>query len=250
MAVSLLTAVLLAGGAVSAEPARAAARPFDAGETLHYQVRVGQGKPSGRGRLSVEAADSVRGEPVVLLSFDVDTKIGFFSVEHQSRSWLSRDRMAALRFEVDEDAPLNSLKDQFEIDPDSRQWSGRRSKGRAPTVEPLDELSFIYFLRTLPLEANERHRLDRHFDPRRNPVDIRVIGREEVRVPAGEFPVVIVEMNVRDPARLGGQGKLRVFLSDDARRLPVRIESSVPVFGRLVLELLPNEPPNQGGVSP
>jgi hypothetical protein len=44
-----------------------------------------------------------------------------------------------------------------------------------------------------------------------------------------------MEMRVHDPRRYRGEGIIRVFLSDDSCRLPVRIESSVPDMGSFVL---------------
>jgi hypothetical protein len=66
---------------------------------------------------------------------------------------------------------------------------------------------------------------------------VRVIGRDTIRTKAGTFPTVIVEMRVKDPRRFNGEGVIRLNLSDDANRYPVRIESSVPVLGKTVLTL-------------
>jgi len=44
-------------------------------------------------------------------------------------------------------------------------------------------------------------------------------------------------MRVKDPERYGGEGVIRLHLSDDVHRYPIRIESSVPVLGATVLTL-------------
>jgi len=105
------------------------------------------------------------------------------------------------------------------------------------TAEPLDELSFVFFLRTLPLAPGDTYSFDRHYDPARNPVRVRVVGRGPLRVPAGEFRAVEVEMRVRDRTRYGGEGVIRIHFTDDARHLPLRLESQIPVAGRMVLAL-------------
>jgi hypothetical protein len=68
-----------------------------------------------------------------------------------------------------------------------------------------------------------------------------VVGREQLTVKAGTFETVLVEMRVRDPARYKGEGVIRIHFSDDDRRLPLRIESTLPVAGTalLTLERLP-----------
>jgi hypothetical protein len=215
----------------------AQARPFGARETLAYRVSIGK-VGGGIGWMRVEPASSLRGEPVSLLRFDFAAKVGPFDVQHHARSWLSRERLASLRYEVDEQVPMRRVKQRFELFPDERRWVGLTGSGASgPSGVLLDELSSLYALRTLALAPGAEHRLDWHFDPRRNPVVVRALRREQLKVPAGEFSTVVVEMEVRDPGRYGGRGLLRLYVTDDARRLPVRIESQVPVAGQLVLEL-------------
>jgi hypothetical protein len=96
-------------------------------------------------------------------------------------------------------------------------------------------------MRQLPLDIDSTYSFDRHFEMERNPVTVRVLGRETVTTKAGEFRTIVVEMRVRDQARYrksGGEGVLRFFLSDDAHRIPVRIESAMPVFGTAVFTLV------------
>jgi hypothetical protein len=44
-------------------------------------------------------------------------------------------------------------------------------------------------------------------------------------------------MRVKDPRRYRGEGVIRINLSDDDRRLPVRIQSTMPIVGNAVLTL-------------
>jgi hypothetical protein len=44
-------------------------------------------------------------------------------------------------------------------------------------------------------------------------------------------------MRVRDSRRYKGEGVIRINLSDDAMRIPVRIESAMPVVGTAVMTL-------------
>jgi hypothetical protein len=79
--------------------------------------------------------------------------------------------------------------------------------------------------------------LDRHYDAARNPTSVRVTAHERIETRAGTFETIRVEMRVKDPRHYRGDGLLILNLSDDARRVPVRIESTVPVFGKTVLTL-------------
>jgi hypothetical protein len=77
----------------------------------------------------------------------------------------------------------------------------------------------------------------RHFDSARNPITVRVIRREVIPTPIGELHVVRLEMRVRDPGHYEGEGVIRIHLSDDPCRLPVRIESTMAVVGTAILTI-------------
>lgn len=237
-----LVALLLVLGGVRAEAQPQEQRPFAEGERLGYQVSLGKFGRRGLGWLRVEPGAPVRGEPTVRLSFDFSTHVGPIQIQHHSRSWLSTQRYASLRYEIDERAPFNHRHERVDVFPDELRWTGLDEQGPSPSAEPLDELSFLYALRGLELAPGAVVQAERHYDARRGPVTLRVLGREPVRVPAGVFSTVLVEMEVRDPQRFGGRGVLRLNLTDDEHRVPVRIESQVPMVGALVLELQSADP--------
>jgi hypothetical protein len=227
------------------EPApgsRASALPFSVGERLTYRVRIGK-VGSGHGVMSVDGPVEVRGRETYLLRSEVEARIGFVKASNATESWLDPERLTALRFRRRERRALLRNDETIAVFPDERRWEdeGKNGKGgETPTDVPLDELSFIYFLRTLPLGPDSAQEVVRHYDPRRNPIEVRVVGRDSLETPAGSFNTLVVEMHVRDPGRYekdGGRGTIRLYLSDDARRIPVRIESAMPVFGRAVLTL-------------
>src|SRR3954465_14122471 len=96
--------------------------------------------------------------------------------------------------------------------------AGNRPRARlvdSPSSEPLDELSFMYFVRTLPMVPGATYRFDRHFDAARNPITVNVIRREVIPTPVGEVHVFSLEMRVRDPRHYEGEGVIRIHLSDD-----------------------------------
>ena len=105
------------------------------------------------------------------------------------------------------------------------------------TNAPLDELSFMYFIRTLPMIPGASYTLERFFDDSRNPTTVKVIRREVIRTPMGELHVIRIEMVVRDPRHYEGEGTIRIHLTDDECRLPARIESTMPVIGTAVLTI-------------
>lgn len=212
------------------------ALPFAVGERLVYDGRVrGIG---GRGTMWIQGPVDVRGVPTYELHFDFSARVGFLTVSQKSTSWLDPERMATMRFEKRERHLLVRRDESIEMFPNERRWRARDGEtGASPTNAPLDELSFIYFVRTLPFTSDSTQRFARHFDLNRSPTLIRILGREQVSTPAGSFGTVIVEMRVRDPEHYKGEGTIRFSISDDRCRLPVRIESNIPDAGNVVLTL-------------
>jgi hypothetical protein len=59
-----------------------------------------------------------------------------------------------------------------------------------------------------------------------------------IPTPMGELRAFLVEMRVRDPRHYKGEGIIRIHLSDDACRVPLRIQSEMPVVGTAVLTIV------------
>ncbi len=232
--------------AAQVRPALAAAapawRPFYIGERLEYAVRLSGVGLKGKGAMWTDGPEMVRGVETYVLHFGFKAKLGPVRVSDMTTSWLDPRAMASLRFVKRERHPFASSDEDVSMFPAEKRWSAADgTSGDVLTAAPLDELSFIYFLRTVPLAADSVYRFDRHFDVRRNPTTVKVVRRERLAIRAGTFAAVLVEMRVRDPARYRGEGVIRIHFSDDERRLPLRIESVLPAAGTalLTLEKLP-----------
>lgn len=222
--------------------------PFFAGERLTYRVRTSRFGGAGKGEMTVEGPVDLRGRPTYVLRSKIETRVGPVKAVNRSESWLDYARMTTLRFRKRERSVVSSGSESVELFPERRTWEAEDGRsGESVTDAPLDELSFIYYLRTVPLATDSTYRLDRHFDPARNPTTVRVLGREEIVTPAGRFATIAVEMRVKDPARYRGDGVIRINLTDDHCRLPVRIVSDVPFAGEATLTLEAHSHPMQHG---
>lgn len=233
--VGLFVASVCAGGRI---PVDDAALPFSVGEKITYEVRLGNGSKVGTGRMWIEGPVEVRGTSTYLLRFDSRIRIALLSAVSRSSSWFDPVRGSALRFTKHEQNPLTSNDESVDFFPDQKEWKTAKGEtGASPSNMPLDELSFMYFIRTLPMTPGATYRFDRHFDPARNPTTVNVIRRETIPTPMGELRTVLVEMHVRDPKHYKGDGVIRINLTDDACRLPARIESTMPVVGKAILTI-------------
>jgi len=232
-----LVAVTAAVAAVApAARAQEAELPFAVGERLEYVGKV-RGI-SGRGTMWIVGPVDVRGISTYELHFDFAARVGPLSVTQRTVSWLDPERMAVMRFAKRERHLLARHEEDIELFPLERRWQARGGEsGESPTDAPLDELSFIYFVRTLLLASDSTLSFSRHFDPQRSPTTVRLLGHEQVTTAAGSFNTDVVEMRVRDPEHYRGEGTIRFSISDDRCRIPVRIESNIPDAGTVVLTL-------------
>ena len=241
MILRLLAGLALLGSLTAPLSAQGVRRlPFGVGEKFTYALSVSRVGTIGRGEMWIEGPVIVKGISTWVLRFD--TKAGFAMVRGKdfTTSWYDPSRGASVKFDKREREPLSNHDEVIEMDPATKSWTevgGSRMAGESPTDAPLDELSFLYFIRTLPLADDSLRSFQRHFDAARNPTTIRVIGRESINTKAGTFPTLIVEMKVRDPRHYRGEGTIRINLSDDDHRIPVRIQSEMPVFGTATLTL-------------
>jgi hypothetical protein len=221
--------LLALGAAAPPAAAQSAALPFAPGESCVYR---------GSNRLGRIGTGTMAVDPGYVLRFDFRGRVGPLTVNDRSRSWFDPATMASARYTKHERTPVSSRDEDVRMDAASLRWTGAGGAGGAmPTRTPLDELSFLYFIRTLPLAPGDRYDLSRHYDAARNPVVVRVVGRGVITVPAGSFQTIEVEMRVKDPARYRGEGVIQLHLTDDRRRALVRIESDIPRAGRMVLSL-------------
>jgi hypothetical protein len=214
--------------------------PFFVGERLTYRVHSRRFGAVGRLSMLVDTAESVRGTSAWVLRFDFRARVGPMKAVDRTESWLDPASLTALRFHKHERTPLAKHDERVEIDPAAHRWTAEHGAGGPITSDaPLDELSFMYVLRTLPLgtEADSAVRHARHFDAARNPTFLRLVERRSVTTAAGTFRTLLVEMRVQDPRRFRGEGVIRLDLTDDACRIPVQIESDMPVIGRTRMTL-------------
>ncbi|MEO5816831.1 MAG: DUF3108 domain-containing protein [Gemmatimonadaceae bacterium] len=236
-AATQLATLALCASAVSASAQSTTDLPFAPGEKFEYAGRVYVGV-SGRGTLRVDGPSQLRGTTVWTLHSDMEGKLGFIRASDRSASWIDPVHMSALRYTSRERHVLSKHDDDVSIFASEKRWSTEGGlEGPLVSDHPLDELSFLYFVRTLPLADEAELTVNRHFDAARNPTIVRVVGREDIEVGAGRFHAVIVEMRVRDARRYKGEGTIRIHLSDDACRLILRLESNMPDAGKATLTL-------------
>jgi len=217
--------------------------PFAAGEQLQYEVRFGSLKV-GTAQMEVVALDNVRGRLAWHTAFWVRGGNFLYRVNDVYESWMDAETLSSLRFVQELEEGGKDTQRHFEIYPDRAvfvQISKKPAKEEKSVSQPLDDGSFLYFLRTIPLEVGQTYDFNRYFRPDRNPVRIRVLRKEKVRVPAGTFDAIVVQPVIKTKGIFSENGHAEVWLSDDERHIMLQLKSKLK-FGSLNLYLKSYKP--------
>lgn len=215
--------------AVSQARASALPVPFGPGETLSYTVMLGI-FTIGESTMQVAAIEPTRGISTYHLKWRIHGGIPFFKVDTSFQSWIETERLVSLRFIQDQHEGHYTRFREFQFFPEQRLWKRADNDEQGPlaTPLPLDDLSFIYFARSLKLEVGKQYRFDRYFKESGNPVIVNVLRRDERVVPAGTFKTIVVQPIIRTKGLFSEGGKAELHLSDDPRRLLVYLKTEMP----------------------
>jgi hypothetical protein len=240
-------AAALATAAMASQAIAQAPRslPFGVGENAEYQVKLGA-ISVGSGSLAVLGTERVHGESTYHLRMQISGGIPLARVNDRYDSWVDTDEIFSRRFRQNVHQVRYKRDRTFDFFPARRMWQRNNGdNGPMPTDRPLDDVSFLYYARTLPLAPGDTYRINRYFKDDGNPVVLQVLRRETVTVPAGTFNTVVVRPVIQTDGLFGEGGQAEVYFTDDARRIPVLVRSRVPVVGSLTMLLKNYTPPTR-----
>lgn len=237
MIAAVALAILTGIGSAAAPAAPAMDHPFGVGEKLTFDVRFGPLKV-GTSTMEVREISHIRGRAAYKTYFSVQGGTFFYKVDNLLQSWIDVETLSSLRFVQRLDEGSRERERHFEIYPDRSVYvEVTKSPKEHPSVSnPLDDGSFLYFIRTIPLEVGQTYEFNRYFMPDRNPVKVRVARRERIVVPAGTFNAIVLQPTIKAKGVFAEGGRAELWLSDDERRMVLQLKTKV-AFGSLNLFL-------------
>ncbi|MGA2383161.1 MAG: DUF3108 domain-containing protein [Gemmatimonadales bacterium] len=209
--------------------------PFAPGERLEYQVKFGIFRV-GHAEMEVLSIDTIRGEPTYHVRFAVHGSAIFYSMTDTLESWFSVYDLTSRRFVQNNNEDGKLYQHTYEIFPDRGYFIQDDRDTLPTTAEPLDDMSFFYFARTVPLDTGQTYEYARYFRPDRNPVTLRVLGEDSVSVPAGRFAAIVIRPVFKSRGLFAAGGRAQIYLADDSTRIPLLIRSWMSV-GNLTISL-------------
>lgn len=235
---------LAAQGRPQAAP-REAAVPFKVGEQLTYDVTWSTYLVAGSATATVQDKRAVggtqayvivaEGRPIPMLSrlynlyYKMDTHLDAATLLPQRMSLYTeegnRTRTATTRFD------RRSQRATFEA---PTELPDRIEFKVPPQVQ--DGLSAIYVLRAMSFKAGDSITLPIADEGQMYSVRASVAGPENLRVPLGEFSAWRLDLSITDSLGQPAATNAGIWMSNDARRLPLRLQAELPV-GQFVLAL-------------
>jgi len=221
-----------AGAILSAAPV-----PFGPGEKATYQVKFGF-LSVGEGRMEVAGVETVRGHSSYRIDWAIKGGIPGARVNDRWQSWMDVAGLYSHRHIADISEVRYRAYRHWEFYPGEGRWvrEDNGEEGELGSPEPLDDIAFVYYVRTLPLRVGDVYTLPRYFRESGNPVVVRVVRKDRITVPAGTFNTIVVQPTIQTRGLFSEGGKAEIHFSDDHRRILVQMQSKVS-FGNLSLHL-------------
>jgi hypothetical protein len=213
--------------------------PFQVGERLTYDAKVNS-LSAGKAYLSVEGLETVRGVGTFHTIFDVKGRVLFKKFANHYESWFDTTTLVTMRHLQKTD----DVDKHYEFYPAKKIYIKNNDGIENPSVSmPLDEASFLFYLRTVPLEVGTTLTVDRYYHADKNPIQITVVRRERIKVPAGEFDAFVLKPVIKSNGLFSPHSDAEVWLANDRSHTLLKLKSKLSP-GTLYLELRTIEQPN------
>jgi hypothetical protein len=208
-----------------------AAVPFGVGEYLEFSVSYNIIR-AGTATLSVEGVEEIDGHECYKIVSTAQSNgfvSTFFEVRDHVQSLMDVRGLFTRKFEKHLREGKYSKDEMVSID----NCAGLAYYDDGDTVEvrrsSQDALSALYFVRTLDLDVGKMVVFPSHSGKKNYPMRVRVLGKEKIKTPAGKFSCIVVEPRLKSEGIFKHKGRLTVWLSDDDKRIPVRMKSQVTI---------------------
>jgi len=213
---------------------------FGVGERLVFEVNYGFIN-AGEAVMAVAGFDSIAGRKCYRVEFTVNSHQSFnwiYKVEDRYLTYIDVEAIAPWKFE--QHIREGTYRRDFIAEFDQIHHVARTSEGEYPIPEYVhDIMSAFYFARTIDFSnfrVGEGVMLSNFYKDKSHELMVKFLGRQELEVEAGTFNTVVVEPLVREGGLFKSEGRIVIWLSDDERKIPVRVNTKV-VVGSIDTEL-------------
>jgi len=228
--------------------------PFNLGERLEYEITWGF-FPVGSAVMEVLAEDKAIENSPILVRFNVRTNSfadTFYKVRTSITSTVSSDFSRTLKYQKEqrEGKTRREIEVVYNYDEGTVSYVKNGSKPKLTQISGYvhDPLSIAYLFRLHPLIPGGKTVLPTCDGKRFQEVVVQTKERKLISLPRGRiFAIETIPAlsNLRGVFNRSPQGTLKVWYSDDERRVPLRVSSRV-IVGSFTASLIKASPPIRG----
>jgi len=228
--------------------------PFGPGESLRFSIEYGMIK-AGSAWLEVAAMETYRGRACYHLvsraeSNDFMSKI--YKVRDRIDSLIDAEGLYSYRYR--KHIREGDYKKDYDASYDPAGGKVKYTDGRVYGMTPFakDGLAAFYYVRFVPLEIGRDVVIPHHSDQATADIVVKVLARETIDTPAGKFNCIVIEPVMSAGGLFKNSGRLTIWVTDDARRIPVLMKSKIPVgsIDAVLQEWKPGKPTKGAQANP
>jgi Protein of unknown function (DUF3108) len=214
---------------------RPAAMPFYVGEKLVFEVRW-MGLLAGNASMAVSGQLTRDGHDVYHIRSLAESSPFFslfYNVRDMGETFVDVRELYPWYFHLDQREGSRAL--QRTVAFDQQRGVAIHTKNQEPPQEvkvPVgvqDSLSSFYILRTLPLHVGQSIHLNTFSNGKTYDVEVQILRREKVEAYWGPVDALVVRPLMRFQEILRQKGEVLIWVTDDDRRLPIRMTTAIKV---------------------
>lgn len=204
---------------------------FTVGEKLNYEIRWTI-VTAGEATMEVLGPVEVSGRKAYHLfssAKSVPRMDAFFKVRTTNESWMDMESLCSLAFEKHAREGKYSKDQRIHYD-QTQHLAYEVGIGTFPMASFVqDVLSSLYYIRAQRLPEKGTVKLDVNTGKNNWRMEVIIHKKEKVKVPAGVFQTILVEPTKFGDGPFKRSGKLFVWLTDDVKKIPVKMRAKVAV---------------------
>ncbi|CAN5474771.1 DUF3108 domain-containing protein [soil metagenome] len=216
-------------------------KAFNTGEKLTFDINYGF-ITAGSAVMSISPVIvMINGRPCYEISFTVNSSSGFssvYEVKDYYKCYMDVEGLFPWKFE--QHIREGNYQRDFEAIFDqenhtAKTYTGitdpKKFEGEFTIPEYVhDAISAFYFSRTLDYSQSKIGdviHLQNFYKDETFPLDVKYLGKEDIEVSAGEFRCIKIQPSVKEGGLFKSEGDITVWLTDDERRMPVKVQSKI-----------------------
>jgi hypothetical protein len=206
-------------------------RPVRPGESLRFSVQW-KFIHAGTAWLEVPEAVDWKGRPALRLVARAESNgfvSTFYKVRNRIESIWDRDGHFSWRYAENRREGRYRANNEMLFDYGARRVTYHDGRVFDIPDHCQDALSAFYYTRTQPLPLGGSVVFDYHASKKSLPLEVKVLGRDRVKVPAGQFDCIVIEPILKAGGVFKKKGRLLIWLTADERRIPVLMRSKVTI---------------------